>query len=124
MRVLVAAKVDLECRDKYGKTPLLWAAAGGHEAAASALLDGGAALRACDHSGCDALMCACLAGHMHLASLWLQGADLSRAAHDGATCLHAAARGGHAPLVRLLLRESADPTACDTAGRRCTAPYP
>ena len=72
MRVLVAAKADLECRDKYGKTPLLWAAAGGHEAAASALLDGGAALRACDHSGCDALMCACLAGHMHLATLWLQ----------------------------------------------------
>ena len=36
--LLVRAGADVDCRDKYGKTPLVWAAAGGHEATAQALL--------------------------------------------------------------------------------------
>ncbi len=103
---------------QYGKTPLIWAAAGGHEPVATALLRGGADLRAADRSGWDALLAACHAGHARLATVWLQGADLRRAARDGTTCLHAAARGGHAALVQQLLRSGADPAAQDSQGQR------
>ena len=79
---------------------------------------GGAALRAEDQSGWDALMAACHSGHTRMVTVWVQGADLSRAARDGSTCLHAAARGGHGALVKLLLQHGADPAARDRTGKR------
>ena len=63
-------------------------------------------------------MAACHSGHARLATVWMQDADLARAAQDGTTCLHAAARGGHSGLVQQLLRRGADPAARDRNGKR------
>ena len=61
-------------------------------------------------------MAACHSGHTRMVTVWVQGADLSRAARDGSTCLHAAARGGHGAIVKLLLQHGADPAARDRTG--------
>ena len=108
-------------RDRHGKTPVHFAATLGHDRCAAALLagrdDGDALLRACDASGCDAMMCACLGGHERLATVWVGKVDLNHRTNDGSGYLHAAAQGGRASIVRLLLAKGCDPAALDTRGR-------
>ena len=42
MKLLLEKGADLESKDRYGRTPLWWAAATGHEAVVKLLLEKGA----------------------------------------------------------------------------------
>lgn len=84
---LMAAKADPSRRDNYGMTP-------GLECAGR--------------------------GHLRLLQVLLQatrGALLFEANDAGHTALHCAAAAGHGPVVELLLRNKADPSAADVQGR-------
>lgn len=78
--VLLEAKADPNARNSYGRTPLMYASSYGRDAIVEKLL--------------------------------AAGADLNIAPTDqtGWTAIVAAAAGGHASTVELLLRHGADPT--------------
>ena len=63
------------------------------------------------------MMCACLGGHERLATVWVGKVDLNHRTNDGSGYLHAAAQGGRAGIVRLLLAKGCDPAALDSRGR-------
>ena len=95
------------------------AAAAGHGNVADLLVAAGESnlLLATDRSGWDPLMAACNGGHHKLVSAWIGEADLSFAAPDGSTYLHAAARNGDTVLIRGLVAAGASVNACDGKGR-------
>ncbi len=116
---LLGAGADPAASDAYGKLPLHWAAAAGHGNVADLLVAAGGSnlLLATDRSGWDPLMAACNGGHHKLVSAWIGEADLSFAAPDGSTYLHAAARNGDTALIRGLVAAGASVDACDGKGR-------
>ena len=107
-----------DATDKFGKTAIMWAAAAGHEALATALWRGKADLTMQDKSGWDALFAACHGGHVRLATVWVANADVNRATADGTTALMAAAQAGKAAVVKLLLQRKAEPAAANAKGHR------
>ena len=118
VQLLLKAGADVDARDKFEKTPLMWAAAMGNERLATALWKARADLRAQDKSGWDALFAACHGGHSRLVTVWLAGSDVNRATADGTTCLMAAAQAGHTTVVQLLLQKQAQPDAANARGQR------
>ncbi|KAH8649012.1 ankyrin repeat-containing domain protein, partial [Ilyonectria robusta] len=59
----------VDTRDDYGRTPLSWAAEGGHEAVVRLLLEKGAAIEARDRYGWTPLSLAAGGGHMAVVRL-------------------------------------------------------
>ena len=119
---LVRLGYDVDQRDRYGKTPLMVAAAFGNRAAANALLDLGAGLAVADTAtGARALHYAARAGHVGIDSATLliaRGAAVNAGARRGETALHAAAAFGHLGMIALLAAEGADLDAKDGDGLR------
>ena len=113
------ADVDVPCKDTTGvdrdtfersRTPLLVAAAGGHEAAALLLVERGADVNARNSfGGATALVEAARTGQVKLvAALLGRGAKLNaRDRFDGMGTLAAAAHKGHVGIVRRLLAAGA-----------------
>ena len=118
VRILIEAGADVNARDKFDKTPLMWAAAMGNERLATALWKAKADLAARDKSGWDPLFAACHGGHLRLATVWVTSADVNRATADGTTCLMAAAQAGRAAVVKLLLQKQARPELVNHKGLR------
>ncbi|KAK7178576.1 Ankyrin repeat domain-containing protein 50-like protein 1 [Paraphaeosphaeria sporulosa] len=103
---------DLESKDdKYGRTPLSWAAEHGREAVVKLLLDKGAELESRDDNyGRTPLSWAAENGHEAVVRLLLdKGTDLeSKDNMYNWTPLSWAAKNGHEAVVRLLLDKGAD----------------
>ena len=100
---------ELEAKDERNRTPLSWAAGGGHEAVAKLLLEKGAELEAKDREGRTPLWWAAEGGHEAVAKLLLEkGAELEAKDEDGRTPLWWAAEGGHEAVAKLLLEKGAD----------------
>ena len=59
MRLLLDKGADFEAKDKWGQTPLSWAAENGHEATVRLLLDKGADFEAKDRWRPDATVVGC-----------------------------------------------------------------
>lgn len=102
-----------------GTTALHAAAATGHAAAVTLLLDAGADPQATGRNGATPLHLAAAMGHAAaVAALLRGGATLVDAAHAFAHCtaLHFAAEMGHVGVVRLLCAAGADANAPKTTG--------
>lgn len=118
VQLLLRAGADVNARDKFDKTPLMWAAAMGNERMATALWKARADLSAQDKSGWDPLFAACHGGHIRLVTVWVMSADVNRATADGTTALMAAAQAGKATVVKLLLQKGAKPDPVNVHSQR------
>lgn len=109
---------DVNCRDKDGLTPLIWAAIQGHEEVVRLLLERGGDLEAKNHNGDTALMWASLMGHRDVVDFMLDrgaNADFGEP-KSGVTALMAAAAKGHADVTQVLVEKGAAVNARDRNG--------
>jgi ankyrin repeat protein len=109
---------EVNCRDKDGLTPLIWAAIQGHEGIVRLLLERGADLEAKNHNGDSALMWASVMGHKDVVDFMLDrgaNADLGEP-KSGVTALMAAAAKGHADVAQVLVEKGAAINARDRNG--------
>ena len=97
----------IEATDVCGVTPLLIAAARGHESVVQVLLKAGASATHKDNRGVNALLLACAGGHINIAKLLVQegGVKMDMKDNAGWTCLHVAASKGRADMLLVLVKE-------------------
>ncbi|KAH8652933.1 hypothetical protein BGZ61DRAFT_374430, partial [Ilyonectria robusta] len=115
VKLLLDKGADVEAKDKnnrYGGTPLWWAAQNGHAAVVKLLLGKGADVEAKDKNnryGGTPLWWAAQNGHEAVVKLLLEkGADVeAKDRVDGRTPLWWAAQSGHKAIVKLLLDKGA-----------------
>jgi ankyrin repeat protein len=121
LRTLVGAGHDPSERDPAtGWSPLMIAAAEGHLAAVSVLLEADAEVNATNPSGRSALMFAARYGYTPIAEeLIRHGADVDLVPHSNPRwpALIAAAYFGHVDTVRLLVDHGADVDLRDETGK-------
>ncbi|KAH6972353.1 nucleoside phosphorylase domain-containing protein [Ilyonectria sp. MPI-CAGE-AT-0026] len=84
---------DVESKDGYGRTPLSWAAAEGHEAIVQLLLENGADVQSKDKQGWTPLAWAAAEGYEAIVVLLLEKGANSKDNQGRAPLLSAAARG-------------------------------
>ncbi|MCJ1476515.1 hypothetical protein MMC13_005181 [Lambiella insularis] len=110
---LLKASIDIEAKDKDGRTALHWAAATGNDKLLHNLLLGTcgrkADIRTCNQRNKTALHLAAEHNHAHIARALLQyGADPKATSDGNWTALHNAVEEGHTEMVQLLLEHKAD----------------
>ncbi len=116
VKKLIAAKADLDAKDRYGRTPLIWAA-NCDPNIALALLGAGADVRPAGTDGLTALHMAAREGFADVAKALIAAkADTNARNEFERTPLHLAAREGYAEIVSLLLAGKADVNARDIDG--------
>ncbi len=109
---------DVNCKDKNGLTPLIWAAIQGHEEVVRRLLERGGDLEAKNSNGDTALMWASVMGHKGVVELLLDhgaNADLGEPG-SGVTALMAAAAEGHVDVAQVLMEKGATINTRDRKG--------
>jgi ankyrin repeat protein len=104
VRMLIAAKADLERAEEYGFTPMTRAAFRGHCDVLSALMAAKVHVDAADDDHGTPLRVAAAAGHVDIVRLLLGAKADARATHDvlDETPLQLAERNGHAVVVQML----------------------
>ena len=104
---LLKNRYNPDLQDSYGRTPLSWAAEGGHEAVVKLLLEaGGVDVDSKDKYGQTPLSWAAERGHKAVVKLLLETGKVDVDSKDkpfGQTPLWWAAGGGHEAVVKLLL---------------------
>ncbi|MEO5764297.1 MAG: ankyrin repeat domain-containing protein [Casimicrobiaceae bacterium] len=106
--VLLATKVKVDARNRFGDTPLMGAALEGHLDAVRKLRARGAAL---DYKGWTPLAYAATGGRDDVVAYLLdQGANVNAASLNGTTALMMAVREAKGSTVALLIRRGADVT--------------
>lgn len=117
--LLLAQGADIEAKDFYGRTSIIWASLNGHEAVVKLLLDKSADFEVKDMYLCKtALLCAVGAGHETVVRTLLKnGADVEAKEKNGRTSLLVAAEIGHETIIKQLLENGADVEARDKDGR-------
>ena len=111
VRLLIGTgKVDIESKDEYGQTALLWAAQKGHEAVVKQLLEAGAEIESKDEcDGQTALGWAAEKGHEAVVKQLLEaGAEIESKDECDQTALLWAAAKGHEAVVKQLLEAGAE----------------
>jgi len=112
VRLLIAARVEVNTPRPDGTTPLMWAAHRDDLEMANVLLEAGAKVDPTDEQGVGPLALAAENGSLTLVNRLLSaGADARRAQANGVTPLMIAARVGSLPVVKALLAAGADPSA-------------
>jgi ankyrin repeat protein len=92
-------------RGAWGRTPLHWAASGGHDELVSWLVARGAEANAADVFGCTALHAAAEMGHRTTVALLAKhGANAHARLKNGKSAMHLAAQAGHYGVVEELIR--------------------
>jgi hypothetical protein len=104
-----SGNLDVESKDKLGRTPLSWLAQRGHNVALELLLERGAELETKDYVySRTPLSWATQRGHEAVVKLLLEnGAELETKNNHGQTLLSWAVMYGHEAIVQLLLRKGA-----------------
>ncbi len=109
LQLLLAADVDLEARDRSGRTALICAAQEGHTACTQLLINAKAKLEMRAQDSKTALLTAALHGNTECVRLLLQAkANINTKDPFGYTSLMATAGFGHAGCLQLLLDSRAD----------------
>ncbi|KAI8663498.1 NACHT-sigma domain-containing protein [Fusarium keratoplasticum] len=109
--------INIDARDSDGRTPLSWAAEGGHEAVVRLLLDRGAHTEVPDKESRTPLWRAAEKGHEAVVRLLLdRGAHTEVPDKESRTPLWRAAEKGHEAVARLLLDRGAHTEAADKGG--------
>jgi len=112
----------LEKQDKYGYSPLFYAATEGHADLARAMLTAGAEARARDKWLETPLHKAASRGHTGVVRVLLEaGADANAVDKNGRAPLIEAAAEDHVEIVRLLLAANANPDVVTTYGSSATS---
>ncbi|OZJ03901.1 hypothetical protein BZG36_03284 [Bifiguratus adelaidae] len=102
----------LNAVDDDDRTPLHWAAAGGHDDIVDFLLGQGAKVDAADDSGWTPLLIAVSAGHKSTARILIEhNADINRANDSGQTAIHYAASKNRIEIAKLLVEKGVDVNA-------------
>nr|CAB3221652.1 ankyrin repeat and death domain-containing protein 1A-like [Phallusia mammillata] len=117
---LVKSGVDVNCRNKHDRTPMLWASGNGHLEIVQVLLDEGAAIDLTDKFGMDALLWAAWFGHKSCFEHLLRvGFNVNARNKHGFTWLHCAAQNNHKEIVEVLTEEMQDfdRNAVDDSGK-------
>lgn len=105
---------DIEAKDNYGCTPLLWAVCNDHTDVALFLMDHGADSTVKDNRGNTPLHFAAYRGLANIVQLLIaQGADIETKNIDGRTPLLRAVNNGHEEVALLLMDRGADSTVKD-----------
>jgi ankyrin repeat protein len=108
VRLLLERDTAVDTKERYGRTPLWWAATNGHEAVVRLLLDRGAAVDTGDKEHKTPLACAADEGHKAVVQLLLdRGAAIDLRDKKNRTPLACAAKKGHEAVVQLLLDRDA-----------------
>ena len=118
VRLNVGSRVDINCRDAEGNTPLIIATRGGQADIVEYLLSMGADWRVKNNQGFPAAAYLSDKNADRLLAAFLRsGLDVGQAfGSDGRTILHNAARSGYARLAALLLSLRQDPDVRDKDG--------
>ena len=111
------AGADVMARDKYGYTPLHWAAQEGTAETIEALIAAGADVNARTENGTTPIIIAAKYGTAEtIEALIAAGADINARLVNGVTPLHQAASQGNAEVVQLLIAAGAEVNARDEYG--------
>ncbi|XP_063436881.1 uncharacterized protein LOC134718316 [Mytilus trossulus] len=102
---------SLECRDDdSGRTPLMWAAEGGHLEVVNYLVTHGSQLEAIDPYGMTPLMLAAWFRHLEVVTyLVTHGSQLDATSKSGRTALHHAAQNGRIDVTKWLIDQGCSP---------------
>jgi len=99
--------VDVNERDNYGGTALVYASWQGQTRVAELLIEAGADVNAQTNYGWTALMSASSRGHPEFAQLLIEaGADVTLKTNSGDTAMKLARESGHAEVLALLIETS------------------
>lgn len=116
--LFLAAGMRPDAADSAGRTPLINAAAKGHDEISRKLLTRGADVNARDRAGSTPLMESAQGDHRETTRVLLEaGADVNARDGDGQTALMRAAARGHTEIVRMLLNRGARVDVRDKTGR-------
>ncbi|RDW65991.1 hypothetical protein BP6252_09626 [Coleophoma cylindrospora] len=116
--LLETGKYMLNGKDSKGRTPLSWAAGGGHVAMIKVLLENGAEVDSKDNSGRTPMSWAATNGNEAMVKLLLEkGAEVSSKDNSGRTPMSWAAAHGHQAVVKLLLEKGAEVDSKDNSSR-------
>ena len=102
---------DLNSKNSKGATPLILATKEGHHEVCRMLIEKGADMSIVDTSDKSALMHAAWFGDLKMSSLLIENHADVKQEEGNRTALHYACRADSEEVVKLLLREGADPTA-------------
>ncbi|XP_077208712.1 ankyrin repeat domain-containing protein 29 isoform X2 [Paroedura picta] len=106
--LLNSGRVDIDCNDSLGTTPLMVASYYGHKECVRELVLQGADINLQRETGATALFFAAQQGHDDIVKfLFEYGASTEFKTQDGATSLFLAAQGGYLDLIRLLMSSGA-----------------
>ena len=118
IRILLDSGMNIDLRDGFGRTPVQCAASNSRILAVQLLLDIGADPNVRDDEGLMLIHDAGQVGDERLMRQLLEDrrVDVSATTTEETTALHFAVRGGHADIVRMLLRAGAATEVRDNGG--------
>ncbi len=117
VKSLIEKGANVNSKDKYGHTALIYASEEGYKEIAKLLIDGGANVNATNKSKVTALMWASQKGYKEIVQLLIEaGANVNAKDEDEETALVFAFRGNHEEIVELLIQEGADVYVKDCRG--------
>jgi hypothetical protein len=124
VKELLAAGVQVDCRDNSLWTPLMRASNFGYFEVAELLLDAGADVNTVNDSGRTALTLSALQGRNSIEIIRLlvsRGADLNAGTEQNISALGEACWNGRPETVKLLVKLGADTNVCNRSGRSVKA---